>query len=52
MKDELEKSFAFILELKKLKAVQRKVKPLGFERYENSNKNCPLSTIHYPLTFR
>ncbi|HEX8287289.1 MAG TPA: HD domain-containing protein [Pyrinomonadaceae bacterium] len=36
MKDELEKCFEFILELDKLKAVQRKVKPLGLERYENS----------------
>lgn len=36
MKDELEKSFAFILELEKLKAVERKTKPLGLERYENS----------------
>lgn len=36
MKDELEKCFEFILELEKLKAVQRKVKPLGLDRYENS----------------
>lgn len=36
MKDELEKCFAFILELEKLKAVERKVKPLGLQRYENS----------------
>ena len=36
MKDELEKCFEFILELDKLKAVQRKVKPLGLDRYENS----------------
>lgn len=36
MKDELEKCFAFILEVEKLKAVQRKVKPLGLDRYENS----------------
>lgn len=36
MKDDLEKSFAFILEVEKLKAVQRKVKPLGLDRYENS----------------
>jgi putative hydrolase of HD superfamily len=36
MKDDLEKSFAFILELEKLKAVQRKIKPLGLQRYENS----------------
>ncbi|CAN5850298.1 HD domain-containing protein [soil metagenome] len=36
MKENLEKSFAFILELEKLKAVERKVKPLGLDRYENS----------------
>lgn len=36
MKDELEKCFEFILELEKLKAVQRRVKPLGLDRYENS----------------
>ena len=36
MNDELEKSFEFILELEKLKAVQRRVKPIGLERYENS----------------
>jgi len=36
MKDELDKCFEFILELEKLKAVQRKVKPLGLDRYENS----------------
>ncbi|MEZ5429104.1 MAG: HD domain-containing protein [Pyrinomonadaceae bacterium] len=35
-KDNLEKSFEFILELEKLKAIQRRVKPLGLERYENS----------------
>lgn len=36
MEDELEKYFEFILELEKLKAVQRKVKPIGLDRYENS----------------
>ncbi len=36
MKDELEKCFEFILELEKLKAVTRKVKPLGLDRYETS----------------
>ena len=36
MMDELEKCFEFILELEKLKAVQRKVKPIGLDRYENS----------------
>ena len=36
MKDELEKCFEFILELEKLKAVQRRTKPIGLERYENS----------------
>ncbi|HQU82410.1 MAG TPA: HD domain-containing protein [Pyrinomonadaceae bacterium] len=36
MKKDLEKCFEFILEVEKLKAVQRKVKPLGLERYENS----------------
>lgn len=36
MKDELEKCFEFILELEKLKAVNRRTKPLGLDRYENS----------------
>jgi len=36
MNEELEKCFEFILELDKLKAVTRKVKPLGLDRYENS----------------
>ncbi|MBS1793726.1 MAG: HD domain-containing protein [Acidobacteria bacterium] len=36
MKDELEKCFGFILELEKLKAVTRRTKPLGLDRYENS----------------
>lgn len=36
MKDDLEKCFEFILELDKLKAVNRRTKPLGLERYENS----------------
>ena len=35
-KSNLEKSFDFIIELEKLKAVTRKTKPLGLERYENS----------------
>lgn len=35
-KDELESCFEFILELEKLKAIHRKTKPLGLERYENS----------------
>lgn len=36
MKDDLEKCFEFILEVEKLKAVHRRTKPLGLERYENS----------------
>ena len=36
MKCDLEKSFAFILELEKLKAIQRRTKPLELDRYENS----------------
>src|ERR1044071_247553 len=36
MKDELEKCFEFIIEVEKLKAVTRRTKPLGLERYENS----------------
>ncbi|MDQ3322071.1 MAG: HD domain-containing protein [Acidobacteriota bacterium] len=36
MDDDLEKCFEFILELEKLKAVVRKTKPFGLERYENS----------------
>lgn len=39
MKDNLEKCFEFILELEKLKAVERKVKPLGLDRYENSGEH-------------
>lgn len=35
-KDELESCFEFILELDKLKAILRKTKPLGLNRYENS----------------
>lgn len=35
-KDELESCFEFIIELEKLKAVHRKVKPIGLDRYENS----------------
>ena len=36
MKDELEKCFEFIVELEKLKAVTRRVKPIGQDRYETS----------------
>jgi len=36
MKEDLEKSFAFILEVEKLKAIERRTKPLGLDRYENS----------------
>jgi len=36
MKDELEKCFEFIIEVEKLKGIQRRTKPLGQERYENS----------------
>lgn len=32
----MQEAIAFILEVEKLKAVTRKVKPLGLERYENS----------------
>ncbi|MEZ5346912.1 MAG: HD domain-containing protein [Pyrinomonadaceae bacterium] len=39
MKNDLEKSFEFILELEKLKAVTRKVKPVGLDRYENSGEH-------------
>lgn len=35
-KDELESCFEFILELEKLKAVHRRTKPIGLDRYENS----------------
>jgi putative hydrolases of HD superfamily len=34
--DDIQKTFAFIVELEKLKAVLRKNKPLGSDRYENS----------------
>jgi putative hydrolase of HD superfamily len=40
MKDELEKCFEFIIELEKLKAVTRKVKAVGLDRYENSAEHC------------
>lgn len=36
MKDELEKCFEFILEVEKLKGVNRRTKPPGLDRYENS----------------
>jgi putative hydrolase of HD superfamily len=36
MKDDLEKCFEFILEVEKLKGIQRRTKPLGLDRYENS----------------
>ena len=36
MNKELEQSFEFILELEKLKAIQRRTKPLGLNRRENS----------------
>ncbi len=36
MKDELEKCFEFIIEVEKLKGIQRRTKPLGQDRYENS----------------
>ncbi|HEY0428405.1 MAG TPA: HD domain-containing protein [Pyrinomonadaceae bacterium] len=36
MRDELEKCFEFIIEVEKLKAVTRRTKPLGLDRYENS----------------
>ena len=45
MKDNLEKSFAFILELEKLKAITRKVKPLGLDRYENSAEHSWQVTV-------
>ena len=35
-KDELESCFEFIIEIEKLKAIHRKVKPIGLDRYENS----------------
>ena len=36
MRDKLEKCFEFIIEVEKLKAITRRTKPLGLERYENS----------------
>jgi putative hydrolase of HD superfamily len=36
MKDDLEKCFEFIIEVEKLKSIQRRTKPPGQERYENS----------------
>lgn len=36
MKEDLQKCFDFIIELEKLKAITRKIKPLGQDRYENS----------------
>ena len=35
-KDKLERCFEFIIELEKLKAVHRRTKPIGLDRYENS----------------
>lgn len=34
--EEIESSFAFIMELEKLKSITRKVKPVGQDRYENT----------------
>ena len=34
--EEIEKILNFIIEIEKLKAVHRKTKPVGLERYENS----------------
>jgi len=39
MNSNLEKSFEFIIELEKLKAITRKVKPVGLDRYENSGEH-------------
>lgn len=39
MNSDLEKSFEFVLELEKLKAITRKVKPVGLDRYENSGEH-------------
>jgi putative hydrolases of HD superfamily len=36
MANKLEQAIGFVLELDKLKAVERKIKPLGLDRYENS----------------
>lgn len=36
IKDNLEKCFGFIIELEKLKAIERRTKPVGLGRYENS----------------
>lgn len=44
-KDDLEKCFKFILELEKLKAVTRKTKPVGLERYENSAEHSWQITV-------
>lgn len=37
--EEIEKILSFIVEIEKLKAVQRKTKLVGFERFENSAKH-------------
>lgn len=34
--EEIEKIFSFIIEIEKLKAVNRKTRPIGLERFENS----------------
>lgn len=34
--EKIEKILSFIVEIEKLKGVQRKTKPVGMERYENS----------------
>jgi putative hydrolase of HD superfamily len=44
-KENLEKCFRFILELENLKAVTRKVKPIGLERYENSAEHSWQITV-------
>ncbi len=44
-KKDLEECFKFILELEKLKAVTRKNKPIGLERYENSAEHSWQITV-------
>ena len=40
MSNDIQRIIEFILELDKLKAVLRKTKPLGMDRYENSAEHC------------
>ena len=45
IKNDLETSFEFIIELEKLKSINRKTKPIGLDRYENSAEHSWQITV-------